>query len=196
MKVRTEKWTDAAGAAWVACQAVLAQRRPWGESAGVWEARGRRAASGNCCCFIPAVNPGNSCLSRILFLQSLCRFNPLPANRGQLKRAGEFPGFPGNFPGVYGVGGCAGVCLREHSRQSLSKPVKPYRGSKPAFTGLISRQKIKVNQAGSRWLKVNQGILKHFFMQLREWLDKSRERTKGKLRLALAKPDCNPSCGA
>jgi hypothetical protein len=30
---------------------------------------------------------------------------------------------------------------------------------------LIQGEKIKVNQAGTRWIKVNQAILKHFFMQ-------------------------------
>jgi hypothetical protein len=30
-------------------------------------------------------------------------------------------------------------------------------------TALLKASKIKVNQAGSRWIKVNQPIFKHFF---------------------------------
>jgi len=42
----------------------------------------------------------------------------------------------------------------------------PGRAGQAGCNGLIGHQKIKVNQGGSSWIKVNQGILKHFyFMQ-------------------------------
>ena len=53
----------------------------------------------------PAGKSGNSSLSRILWPGASGRFNPLFANPFQLNQAGAFPGFPGNFPGVYMGGG-------------------------------------------------------------------------------------------
>jgi len=42
--------------------------------------------------------------------------------------------------------------------------------------GLINHQKIKVNQGGSSSIKVNQGILKHFyFMQNQAWSNRASQ---------------------
>src|ERR1700677_4682009 len=51
---------------------------------------------------------GNSCLSRILFVRPCFGPNLLVFNSFRPKRPNGIPGFPGKFPGVYGVGGGAG----------------------------------------------------------------------------------------
>ena len=105
MKGRIERETGADGVAGVVCPALLARRSPRGESAVVLEPHGRMVASaidpGSC----PVGKSGISFFSRILSVRAPFHFNQLPVNQFQLKQHGGFPGFPGNFPGVYRVGG-------------------------------------------------------------------------------------------
>jgi len=108
IKCRIQRGTGAVRIAGVASPLVLARRRPRGESAGVLEEHGRRAASTFDPRFRPVGKSGNSCISRTLSLRATGRFNPLPGNQFQLKQPGGFPGFPGNFPGVC-MGGGVGI---------------------------------------------------------------------------------------
>ena len=126
-------------------------------------------------CSRPVGKSGNSCLSRTLFNRAPVRLNPLPTNQFQLNPAGGFPGFPGNFPGVCMVGGWrisrGQLTLRRNhawERRAGGNRDKWHRN--PAlfrFGGEMGQKALfknspPKNQAGSRWLKANQGGSRHF----------------------------------
>ena len=95
-------------------------------------------------CSRPVGKSGNSCLSRILCVCASGRLNPLTVNRVRPRQPGGFPGFPGNFPGVYMAGGSVSRHLGAPRMGELGG-----NGSERFVQELTSKK--------SRWLKVDQG---------------------------------------